>query len=141
MMQYKTTKEKVRSPDGGTDFFDIVKSVLKGDTLAPYMFIFYLDCVLRTSIDLMKENGFTLTKARSWKYSTQTITGAVYADDIARLANTPAQAESLLYSLDRAASGISLHMNANKTRLMCFNQRGNISALNAWSLKLVDKFT
>ena len=64
-----------------------------------------------------------------------------YADDIARLANTPAQAESLLHSLERAAGAISLHVNADKTKYMCFNQRGNVSTLNGGPLKLVDKST
>ena len=62
MMLYKNTKVKVRSPDGDTDYFHIVASVLHGDTLAPYLFIINLDYVLCTSIDLMKENGFKLAK-------------------------------------------------------------------------------
>ena len=62
MMLYKNTKVKVRSPDGDTDFFDIVTSVLQGDALAPYLFIICQDYVLRMSVDLMKENGFTLKK-------------------------------------------------------------------------------
>ena len=36
---------------------------------------------------------------------------------------------------------IGLHVNADKTKFMCFNQRGDISTLNSSSLKLVDKFT
>ena len=60
----KNTKVKVRSPDGDIDFFDIVAGVLQGDTLAPYLFIIYLDYVLWMSIDLMKENGFTLKKIK-----------------------------------------------------------------------------
>ena len=40
-----------------TDFFDIVAGVLEGVTLAPYLFIIYLDYLLWTSIDLMKEKG------------------------------------------------------------------------------------
>ena len=63
-----------------------------------------------------------------------------YTDDIAFLANTPAQAESLLHSLERAAGGIGLHVNADKTEFMCFNQKGDIITLNGRSLKLVDKF-
>ena len=51
-------------PEGTTDFFDIVAGVLKRDTLAPYQFIICLDDKLRMLIDLMKENGFTLTKAK-----------------------------------------------------------------------------
>ena len=45
-----------------TEFFDIVAGVLKGDTLAPYLFIICLYYVLRTSIYKIKENGFELTK-------------------------------------------------------------------------------
>ena len=132
---------KVRSPDGDTDYFDIVAGVLQGDTLAPYLFIICLDYVLRTSIDKMKENGFKLTKERSGRYSAQTIIDADYTDDIALLANAHAQAETLLHSLERVAIGIDLHVSADKTEYMCFNQTGDISTLNGSSLKLIDKFT
>ena len=54
----------------------------------------------------MKENGFKLEKAGSRRYPAQPITGADYADDIALLANTPAQAESLQHCLEKAAGGI-----------------------------------
>ena len=64
-----------------------------------------------------------------------------YADDIAFLANKPAQAETLLHSLEWAATDIGLHINTDKTEYMCFNQRGYIFILNGSSLKLVDKFT
>ena len=63
-----------------------------------------------------------------------------YIDDLALLTNTPTQAETLLHSLERAAAGISLHVNADKAEYMCFNQRGDISTLNGSFLKLVDKF-
>ena len=53
---YRNTKVKVRSPDGDTEYFDIVAGVLQGDTLAPYLFIICLDFVLRTSIDKMASN-------------------------------------------------------------------------------------
>ena len=87
------------------------------------------------------ENGFELTKKRGRRYLAKTITDADYADDIALLANTPNQAETLLHSLERAAAGIGLHVNANKTEYMCYNQTGEISTLDRTSLKLVDKFT
>ena len=141
MILYRNTKVKVRSPDGDTEYFDIVAGVLQGDTLAPYLFIICLDYVLRTSIDKIRENGFELTKRRSKRYPAKTITDADYADDLALLANTPNQAETLLHSLERAAAGIGLHVNANKTEYMCYNQTGNIATLDGASLKLVDKFT
>ena len=80
---YRNAKAKVRSPDGDTDYFDIVAGVLQGDTLAPYLFIICLDYVLRTSIDKIKENSFELIKKRSRRYPTKTITDADYADDMA----------------------------------------------------------
>ena len=132
---------KVRSPDRNTEYFDIVVGVLQGDTLVPYLFIICLDYVLRTLIDKIKENGFELTKKRSRRYPANTITDADYADDIGILANTPNQAETLLHSLERAAAGIGLHVNAHKTEYMCFNQTGDISTLDGTPLKLVDKFT
>ena len=97
--------------------------------------------MLRTSIDKIKENGFKLTKERIRRYPAKTITDADYADDIALLANTPAQGETLLHSLERAAASIGLHVNAHKSEYMCFNQIGDIATLNASSLKLVKKFT
>ena len=103
MMLYKNMKVKVRSSNGDTDYFDIVAGVLQGDTLASSLFIICLDYVLRTSIDLMKGSGFKLTKERNRRYPAQTITDVDYADDIALLANTLAQAETLLHSLQLQA--------------------------------------
>ena len=81
-------------------------------------------------------NGFELTKKRSRRYPAKTI-----ADYTAILANTSNQAETLLHSLEQAAAGIGLHVNAHKTEYMCFNQAGDISTLDRTSLKLIDKFT
>ena len=70
------------------------------------------------------------------------ITDADFANDIAILANTPNQVETLLHSLGQAAAtGIGLHVNAHITVYMCYNQTGDISTLDGTSLKLVDKFT
>ena len=139
LMLYKNTKVKVCSPDGDTDYFDIVTGVPQGDTLASYLFIICLDYVLRMSIDLMKENCFKLAKER--RYAAQTITCADYTNDIVLQPNTPARAKTLLHSLERTAGGIVLYVNADKTEYMCSNQRGDIFTLKGVPLKLVDKFT
>ena len=103
MMLYRNTKVKVRFPVVDTDYFDIVAGVLQGDTLARYLFIICLDYILRTSIDEIKYNDFMLTTERSRRYPAQTITDVDYVYDIALLANAPAQAETLLHSLEREA--------------------------------------
>ena len=97
--------------------------------------------VLRTSIDKIRENGFEVRKKRSRRYPAKTITDADYADDRAIQANTPNQAETLLHSLERVATGIGLHVKAHRTKYMCYNQTGEISTLDGTSPKLLDKFT
>ena len=133
MMLYSNTKVNVRSSGGDTDFFGTVASVL------PYLFTIYY--ILRKFIYLIKENVFTLKKARSRRYLAETITDADYDNDIVLSANTPTQAENLLHSLEQVVGDISLDVNADKTEHMGFNQETDISTLNGGSLKLVDKFT
>ena len=79
-----------RSPDGDTDFFDIIAGVLQGDTLALYLFIIFLNYVIRISMSQIKENSFTLKKTRSRRYPAETITDTYNADDRLLFANTPA---------------------------------------------------
>ena len=69
------------------------------------------------------------------------ITDAHYADDLGLIVNTLTQAESLLHSLEQTAERIRLHVNADQTESLRFNQEGDISTLNGGSLKLVDKLT
>ena len=59
---------------------------------------------------------FKLVKERSRRYPAQTITDANYADDIALLANSPTQDESLIHGSERAASGIGLLVNTDKIK-------------------------
>ena len=87
----------------------------------------------------MKENSFTLKKDKK-KIPHTNYYVADYTDDIALLANTPTQAESLLHSLEQAAGVTDIHVKADKTEYMCFSQEGDISILNCGSLKLVDNF-
>ena len=85
----------VHSPDGDTDFFDIVTGILlQGNTLAPCIFI-------RISIDKIKEIKKKKTEAK-------TMPDTDYADNLAILANTPASDESLSYSLEQTVKGIGL---------------------------------
>ena len=62
MMISKNMKAVVSSLDRDTDFFDIVIGILQGDTVAPYLCILCLNCILQMAIDLIKEHGFILRK-------------------------------------------------------------------------------
>ena len=61
---YRNNKVKVRSPDGDTEYFNIVAGVLQGDTLAPYFFIICLDYMLRTSIDKIRKTASSWQRSR-----------------------------------------------------------------------------
>ena len=136
-MLYKNTKVKVRSSDGDTNYFEIVAGVLRGNSLAPYLFIICQDYLLRMSIEKMKDKSFKLAKERSRKYPAQTIADADYADDIAFLANSPAQAETLLHTLERAAAGIGLQSTQTRRNTCALIKEATFGS----SLELADRFT
>ena len=62
MMLYKNMKEMTHSADVNTNFFDIITGILQGNTFTRYLFIICLDYIWKTSIDQIKENGFTLKR-------------------------------------------------------------------------------
>ena len=126
MMLYQDTCSMVRSPDGNTEFFDIIVGVLQGDTLAPYIFIICLDNVLRRALDENKELGLTLTKQKSRRYPGKKITDADYADDLAVLADTLKDATTLLHNIEKVAKQIGLYLNADKTEFICENEEASV---------------
>ena len=140
MMLCKNTLAKVHSPDCDTDFFDILDGVLQGDTLAPFISIICLEYVLCTSVDKIKHLGLTLTKARSHRHPAVTITDADYADNMALMADTIADAQTLLYSLETASGDIGLYVNAKKTECMSYNQIGTMHTLSSDGIKSVSFF-
>ncbi len=56
-----------------------------------------------------------LKNARSRRYPSEIITDVVYADDVAFLANTPAQAEFRLHKLEHTVVDIGHHLIVNKS--------------------------
>ena len=95
----------VCSSDSNTNFFNIDTGVLQGDTFA-YIVMICQDYIPQISIDLIKENGFTLKKTRSKWYFAEIMTDANYTDNLVLLPNTAAQTESQLYSLKQTAGRI-----------------------------------
>ena len=67
MMLYRNSKAMFHSLEWDINYFDIVSGVLLGDILAPYLFLLCLDTIRRTSIDLIRENDFTLKKIKKQK--------------------------------------------------------------------------
>ena len=91
---YEKTRAKVLSPDGETDYFEILAGVLQGDTLAPYLFAIVIDYVMRRAVgDRAHELGFTLHPRKSRRVQSINVTDLCFADDIALLVDELQQAQ------------------------------------------------
>ena len=127
MMLYKNMKTMFRYFNGDID--DSISS-LEFCKEKPNSFIIFKDYVLRTSIDLTK-NNFTLKE----KSKNQTISSRNYnRRRLRRWSSTSCkytyQAESLLHSLEQVSDGIGLHANENKTEFIYFKRERAISTLS-----------
>ena len=138
MVIYKNTQAFVRSPDGDTEFFDIIAGVLQGDALATYLFIIVLDYVLR-NLDQNKNLGFTLRKQLSRRYPSKMLTDGDFANDLALLLDKIGKAEKLKI-LEIAAASAGLYMNTTKIKLIAVNTEGTITAQNGYDLEQVKDF-
>ena len=119
---YASTRAKVYSPDGVTEYFDIVKGVLQGDTLAPYVFVKILDYALRKAIkDREEKLGFTIVPRKSRRVHPIVLTDLDFAEDIALISDSVRQASELLKRVESECSKVGLLINYNKTKVMAFN--------------------
>ena len=137
---YKDTRAKVVSPDGETEYFNIVAGVLQGDTLAPYLFIIVLDYIMRHVMS-KNNNGFTVEERKSRRIPEVKVTDLDFADDIALISNLIDESQRLLNDVETAASKVGLHLNAKKTEVMIFNQPNmDILSQSGEKIKIVNDF-
>ena len=143
-MLHQGTKAKVVTPDGLTDFIEIVAGILQGDTLAPYLFALVLDYVLRKCFTGKEETlGFKLDRRRSKRVPPTVLTDLDFADDLAVFTEDIWQAQELLNLLETEASKVGLYCNATKTVYQQFNLSADhppIISLNGTKLKEVNNF-
>ena len=137
---YKDTIAQVLSPDGDTEFFEILAGVLQGDTLAPFLFIIALDYAMRIAT-ADKSVGFTLAHRKGSRKPADIITDTDFADDIALLSDLIEDGQLLLLRVECAAAQIGLHVNETKTEYIVHNQPpSDIVTLEGQKLKEVADF-
>lgn len=117
---YTNTRAQVITPDGKTEFFEILAGVLKGDTLAPYLFIIVVDYFMRIALGKRPDIGFTLTPA-SRRVKAKEISDTEFADDIALVTNTVKEAEELMGEVEAISASVGLRMNEQKTKCLVEN--------------------
>ena len=140
---YEDSCAQIVTPDGETDFFDIVAGIFQGDTLAPFLFIVVLDYALRQAYAVVNsDTGIVIEPRNGSRRPEIRLRDSSYADDIALLNGTLSLAEELLHSVEEAASEVGLYLNASKTELLTMNIPGtdSIKSISGHELKRVDSF-
>ena len=112
---YTNTSSTILSTDGETPAFSIHAGILQGDTLAPFLFIIVVDYVLRMSVDTISSKGFEIKARQSSRYPAEYLTDTDFADDIALISGSLANAQALLHSLEQASNCVGLYLNESKT--------------------------
>ena len=138
---HNNTSATIISPDGETESFNISAGVLQGDTLAPFLFVVVLDYVLRLSLDSMNEKGMMIKPRRSRRYPAEYLTDLDFADDLALISESIKDAESLLQSLEFAASQVGLYCNEGKTKFITTSPSPpELKSLNNTIIERVEDF-
>ena len=111
----------VTTTDREADPFKLSAGVLRGDTLAPYLFVLVVDYVLRCAIS-DASHGFIISPYVSIQSRTSSPAVAVsdldFADDIALLSHNHGDAQALLTSVEQEALTVGLRINRKKTEYM-----------------------
>ena len=138
---YTGTKAQVLTSEGFTELFDILAGVLQGDTLAPYLFVIVVDYCMKLTMEKHPDIGFTIKPARSKRHKAVKLADTEFADDIALLTNTIAEAQKLLHTVEEVAASVGLSMNESKTKYMteAIND-GIITSRSGETIERVDDF-
>jgi hypothetical protein len=110
MALYKGTTARVRLANGTcSSYFPTTTGVLQGDTLSPFLFVIVLDFVLR---EVFENDSHALQITNT---SPAKLGALAYADDIAIIAPSPGDAQSILTRLEVVSRKVGLIINAAKT--------------------------
>ena len=139
---YRNTRAKVITPDGETDWFEILAGVLQGDTLAPFLFAIVIDYTMRQALEGKEEElGLIIERRRSRRCPPVVMTDTDFADDISLLSNEIIQAQESLRRVEIEAQKVGLHLNEKKTEAMVFNQEITpITSTNGKTINVVENF-
>jgi hypothetical protein len=126
---YTGSKSFVSTPDGDTEAFSVNTGVLQGDTLAPFLFIITMDYVLRQAMQ-QQHLGVELRRRQGSRRPAEYLTDLDFADDIALVSHTIANAQSLLQHLESAAATVGLFINRAKTKAMVIGDTAGAGAIS-----------
>src|SRR2546429_9025813 len=107
---YSSAKAKIRTTDGESTFFPILKGVLQGETLSRILFTIFMDDLMK---NLNECNGQLRIEARI-------ILALLYADDIVLLANNAFELQEKIEIIKKFLLKNGLIINLSKTNVVIF---------------------
>jgi hypothetical protein len=116
MELYRDTQAFVQLRDCQTDAFTTTSGVLQGDTLAPFLFIIFIDYILRRA--LREDEGYVITRRRSSRHPAAILAALAFADDIALACRSPEAAQRSLNRLCEEGDRVGLSVSAKKTEVL-----------------------
>ena len=107
--------------DGGlSDSFDVTTGVLRGDVLAPFLFVVLVDYLLKKATSQL-DSGVVTHPRRSRRHPAKSLNDLDFADDIALLESSISRAQAQLTKTAEAAADLGLVISAPKTEYMTVN--------------------
>lgn len=117
---YRCTKATVRTPFGLSPTFETSAGVMQGDSLSPFIFVLFMDQIIRRAIP--DDNlGFLLERRRSSRHPEKRLAVLIYADDIVLVSSTHKGAQHMLTRLEEEATELGLVVNTAKTKSISIN--------------------
>ena len=101
---------------------------------------------MQVSVDQKTDEGLKIQPRRSSRHPVRHLTDADFADDLALISGTLANAQSLLTSLEKAANSVGLYLNESKTeylnRCQVYDRVFSMKTVNGKELKCIqdDKY-
>ena len=112
--------------------------------MVPFLFILVVDYILRVSVGQITDRGLEIQPRRNSRHPARHLTDTDFADDLALISGTLANAQSLLTSLEKAANCVGLYLNESKTEYLNFCQVNDpdfsMNTLNGRKLKCVQDY-
>ena len=97
--------------------------------------------MLRLSLDSMNDKGLMTKRRQSRWHPVQHLTDLDFADDLAMISESIKDAESLLQSLELAASQVGLYCNEGKTEFITLSRTSSeLKSMNNSTIKMVEDF-
>ena len=98
---------------------------------------------MRQALSKHPEIGFTIKPYRSRSVKAESLSDTDFADDIALIADTVKEVETLMQEVERVAASVGLKMNEGKTKFITQNIENpdSIKSLSNSTIEYVEDFT